>query len=185
MIFGNKEVSQLKQEFEKKLDDTKQELSSKLDATANYVKEIYELLQELKVYNENISGKIKKDLNEINLLKADLEKALNRINSTSRHIEETAALNVKEVAEREVNAIKMSSKRYRDVEGELEELARTVHDLQLELSKFVTISRQINLIDFTLKQHKEDIVEYEQEKNELVNENERLKTIMAKMKRMR
>lgn len=183
MFNAKKDLEALREGTHSLLEQLKQDFSSKLEENKNAIRELYKLINELKENTLSHNETIKKDLLEINTLRSEFERALNRINSISSSIEDTAADRVREVAETHISSIQQSSSNYKELEQELKAIVAKIHTLQLEISKFVSISQQINLVDFSLKKHKDDLSNYEKEKNELINENERLKSIMAKMKR--
>ena len=184
-MFNTKQINELKEELNKSIEDLKNNTNAKLDENSNTIKEIYSSISELKEDNAESAEKIRSELEEINTLKAEFETALRRLGSTSRNIEDNIAAEVKEIAEKEIEAIKTSSKRFKNVEEELANLLARINNLQLELSKFVSISQQIKLVDFTLEKHYEDMNKSEKERIQLINENERLKSLMARMKRSR
>ena len=184
-MFNKKEIGELKEEITTQLSNLSSSFNQRLQNNENALSNLKNALIELKDKNETVTAEIKKDLQEINSIKSGFESALNRINSVSRNIEETASLSVKEVAEKEIESIRISSKQFRNLQEELNELVSTVNDIQLELSKFISISQQIKLVDFTLQKHEQEMSKTEKERLDLRNENERLKSIMARMKRNR
>ena len=184
-MFNKKEISELKEEITSQLSTLNSNINQRLQNNENTLSNVKNALIELKENNQAVTSEIKKDLAEINSVKSAFESALNRINSVSRNIEETASLSVKEVAEKEIESIRISSKQFRNLQEELNELVSSVNEIQLELSKFISISQQIKLVDFTLQKHEQEMSKSEKERIDLINENERLKSIMAKMKRSR
>jgi methyl-accepting chemotaxis protein len=184
-MFNKKEINELREEITKKLDEIRAEFSTRLEQNSDALKELHSIISELKEDNTTVAEQVKKDLEEINEIKSNFESTLNRITSTARNIEETTSMHVKEVADKEIETIKASSKQFRGIEEELRKTTDSINDLQIELAKFISISRQIKLVDFSLKKHEEDMSRSERERMDLINENERLKTIMARMKRGR
>lgn len=184
-MFNKKEINELKEEVTKKLDETKQEFSNKLVENSKVIDELHNIIRELKENHSVSAENIKKELEEINSIKSEFERALNRVSSMNSVIESTTASSVREVAEKEIESIKASSRQFRNLEEELKEITERISEMQLEISKFISISQQIRLVDFSLKSHQEDLRNFERERTELLEENERLKTIMAKMKRNR
>ena len=185
MFNNKKEINQLRQELTDHLVNLSTDLNKKLQNHENSLTNLYELIKELKQNNINSEEKVKQELEEIDNIKSNFETALNRINSTSKNIEETAAINVREVAEKEIESIQRNSKQFRNLEKDIRSIVEKINVLQLEISKFISISQQIKLVDFSLKTYKEEISKTEKERINLINENERLKSIMAKMKRNR
>jgi len=183
MFNNKKDLEAIREGVRSHFDEIKEDFSSKLGLNKNAIRELYKEIQELKEANLNNNSQVKKDLLEINTLKSEFERALNRINSISSSIEDTAANNIREVVEKNIGSIQQSSTKFREMENEIRVIVGKIHTLQLEISKFISISQQINLVDFSLKNHKENIENYERERNELSQENERLKSIMARMKR--
>ena len=184
-MFNNKEITELKEEMTTQLSNLSSTFNQMMQSNENAMSNLKNAIAELKDKNESVTVEIRKDLADINNIKSEFQQALNRINSVSRNIEETASMNVKEVADKEIESIKASSKQFRGLESELNELVEKVNEIQLELSKFISISQQIKLVDFSLQKHQEEMSKTEKERLDLRNENERLKSIMAKMKRGR
>ena len=183
MFNAKKDLESVRDGIRGHFDEIKDDFSVKLDETKNAIRELYKEIQELKGTNINHNEQVKKDLLEINTLKNEFERALNKVQSMSYVIEETTKDSVREVAQKEIESIQANSAKFRELENELRATTQKIHYLQLEISKFISISQQINLVDFSLKSHKQDIEKYERERNDLMQENERLKTIMARMKR--
>jgi methyl-accepting chemotaxis protein len=182
-MFNKKEFAELKEEFNSKFSELHSQFNSRIVEQNKFLKEFAVAFAELQQTNGLSAEKIKKDLEEVNSIRQSFETTLNRLNSVSKNIEETAAMNVKEVAEKELESIKASSKQFRGIENEMKSILENVNSLQLEISKFLSISHQIKLVDFTLKRHEEDLSSSERERMALRNENEELKSIMARMKR--
>lgn len=183
MFNNKKEIDDLKQEMTDQLSALSTNLNQRLNDHEDSLSALKDVISELKANNSQITEKVKIDLKEINSIKSEFQTALNRLVSVSRTIEETAASNVKEVAEKEIETIQRSSRQFRDLEEELRAIVRKINTLQLEISKFISISQQIRLVDFTLQKHQEEMSKTERERMHLINENENLKSMMAKMKR--
>lgn len=180
-MFNKKEI----QEIAEKLEETKQEFSKKLEEQTIAIKEISSSLESIKDNNLAASETITAELEQLSALKYNFEKILNKLNSISKSLELTAASAVKEVADEEINSIRSSAKKFKEEEEKIKETLSRINEINMEISKFITISQQIKLVDFTLQKHQEDIHDYEQEHARLLDENERLKLIMARMKRNR
>ena len=184
-MFNKKEIEELKNSVTEQLTALSHNINQRFEQTDSDMSQIKVRIDEVQENNTNAADKIIQQLNEINRLKSEFENALNRIKSVSRNIEETAAISVKDVAEKEIETIKAHSKKFRDLEDELKGTTLSVNQLQMELAKFVSISQQIKLVDFSLTKHQEEMSKSEKERMQLINDNERLKSMMAKMKRNR
>jgi len=182
-MFNKKEISDLKEEVSKQLEDLRSSISLKSESHSKSSQELHNLLLEIKDENRHNVEKLKGDMFEILKLKNEFETSLHRIQSVSRTIEDRAAESVRQVAEKEIEVINYTTKQFRNMESELRSVADKINLLNQELSKFVSISQQIKLVDFSLKKYQEEIKSSERERTEILNENERLKSIMAKMKR--
>lgn len=185
----NKKIEQDMQQFK---EDVKSKISSMSSSLHQRIKEQEMSFSEIRsrigsIQEKNLENaeKLKQEMQEICSIKSEFETSLNRINSISRSIEKTAASEVRKVADEEIERMRAGSAKLRDAEDDLNDMLEGINSINMEISKFLDISKQIRLVDFTLKSHQQDIQNYEKEKIRLLDENEKLKSIMAKMKRNR
>ena len=185
MFTNKKELEELKESISAQISGLGSSINQRLTEHENSLEKLNTQIDDIRERNNIITDKIRRDLKEIADIKTNFTTALNRVEALSRNMESSIHVSVKEIADKEIENIKCSVKQFKDVEMDLKNIVEVTNDLQLELSKFLSISQQINLVDFSLKSHKEDIENYERERSRLSDENERLKSIMAKMKRNR
>ena len=181
-MFNKKEIQELKEELKQGLESLRTEFSLKLEQHTSI---LTTQLSDIRETNTDSATQITKELVKINEIKSEFELTLNRLNSISRSIETNAATSVREVVEKEIESIKASSKQFRLAEEDLRQISNSINSLQLELSKFISISQNIKLVDFTLKQYQSEMSRSEKERRELINENEDLKSKMARIIRRR
>lgn len=182
-MFNKKELTELKEKITEKLEGFSSTFNQRMLEQESSLEKLSSTINGLNQSNQEVIEKVKTELNAISNLKDNFESVLNKLNSINKTIELTATSEIKEVAEKEINSIKDSAKKFREVEEDLSKVLLNINDTNMEISKFIDISNQIKLVDFTLKQHKDDLTNNEREKIRLMEENERLKSLMGKMKR--
>ncbi|MBW3021138.1 hypothetical protein KY334_07625, partial [Candidatus Woesearchaeota archaeon] len=90
---------------------------------------------------------------------------------------------VTNMIDKEIINLNSKLKNLDNIEKEFDNFVNEVNKLKEELSKFNKISKEIKEVDFTLEKHTGLIQKIERKKIYLEEENEKLKSLMARMKR--
>jgi len=130
----------------------------------------YELTKELKIINEESSR---------------LKKCVNSFDSIKNRVDSMLMDKLNKLVDVEIKAVKEKFLEIDSVEKNYKSLIDELSKLESNIQKFNNISSNIKEVDFTLNKHMNDISQVEKKKILLEQENDRLKSIMAKMKRNR
>lgn len=189
-MFGGKQLEEIKEILE----NNQKETSSKIDELTSSVKENHsqisslssrfsEELSKVEEENKELKKRFDEELGSLVDMIGEFERSIASFNNIKNRLDEVLYRKINEIADTELNSVRKRLSEFNTIQDDFSELVTEVNKLKSQISKFNQISENIKEVDFTLSSHKKDISHAERAKLQLEQENDRLKSMMAKMKR--
>tara|TARA_Y100000310_G_scaffold216625_1_gene217701 strand:+ start:1553 stop:2128 length:576 start_codon:yes stop_codon:yes gene_type:complete len=191
MIQKIKDLLQIKEHIDgitKDIESNKETIDSLTSSITQLKSESLELKEKLSgaVENQNVLiSNFKRESAAIEELKEKLENDISDFRLIKNQMPEKIFEQLKEELEPHIEGLRSNVKTFNELKSELSKSSEQVDELNSELSKFVKISKNIKAEDFELVKHARMLEKNDKEKLELVRENERLKTLIARERRRR
>ena len=188
MFGGNKieEVKEILNTNNKELATKIDSLTSTIESNSNQLSELKEKFEEeishIKEKNDEISIRFDEELNHLVNLAGEFERSIASFNNIKNRLDDILYKKINEIADTEINSVKKRLSEFDNIQDDFTGLVNEVNSLQVQIKKFNEISENIKKVDFTLHSHARDLTKADRVKLEVEKENERLKSIMAKMK---
>ena len=162
-----------------------QKISSRLDEQDKRVDEIHRILSSSKDRDDTIGTQFIDELARFSDNNTQLRK---RIDSF-KVLEDKAAKKLLEETQAEINSqiqgLFATTREYRKLEEGLRLANSNINNLQNEISKLLQISSNIRASDFIMANYARKVTEEDREKLRLMRENDNLKRIISKERRIR
>lgn len=187
-MFNGKQFQEIKELLEK--------TNLRIDELTSQVRESGQEMDELKHHFTDEVNNLKdqslektfqlsKELKNLQEQTQKFQRCVGTFENLKSNLDDVLTSKITSMAEFEIRKVKESLSNLNSVENDFKALVIEVNDLKNEINKFNTISKGIKEVDFTLNKHVQEIEQVDRKKFELEQENERLKTMMARMKRNR
>jgi hypothetical protein len=172
------EVNKLKEQLSD-IKNHQTELFSQFNSKVDILTNHFETLENSSITN------FKNHTNEFEQLNLKLKKRIDSMlmleNILRNSFMESATSEIK----KQISSLDITTKEYKKVESTLLNLNSNIKTLTNDITKFKSISSEISIADFNLSKHVKEVNLADKEKLRLMNENDRLKTIIAKQRRHR
>jgi len=191
-MFNKKEIQEVKEVIENNKKESDENLSLILKTLEtnstkvnNFQTEIKEDIQNIKQDQTESSKKLQKETNKIIELTNTFERSISSFENTKNRLDDMLYKRIEDLFETELNSLHNKMKEFSGIEEDFTKLVNEVNTLKDQIKKLNNISKEIKEVDFTLNKHINNIKEVDRKNQELHEQNEDLKSKMAKMIRNR
>jgi hypothetical protein len=187
MLTGKKELLRLQEDLSQihpQLSSLKNELKEQnmqhFSNNSITLQSILNKLDSLEQNHQSLSHRFTEEVATTTELNIKLKK---RIDSF-KLLEETARKRLLEETKYEIqkhlSGLSETTKKYHELETNMQVITQKLTSLQIEIHKFTTIAQEIKTADFRLANFASKVTKDDQEKLRLLRENEKLKMLIAK-----
>ena len=194
-MFGNKAMDEMKADFDAKLktiEESVLKVQETLDkhnehsvSVGGVIKQYAQDTVQVKLVQKAFSEHIEEEMSKVVDVISGFEKSMASFDNVKNRLDTLLYDKINEFIDRELASIRKKLGVFDDVEDRFKALVGEVTALKMELAKFNAIAGNIKEVDFSLHKHAKELELQDKTKIDLERENDRLKSIMAKMKRQR
>jgi len=187
-MFNKKELEEIKKQINSlgsKAEENNIELKEKQSKNEELLNLMLTKILKLEENQNYFSNKLKEETQKIQELNENFEKSLGSFkvlqNTASKKLLEETNTEIKT----QLNSLMKTANNYRQIETNLLDTKGILESLNVEINKFNMISKDIKKTDFQLANYVDKVTEIDKEKLRLMQENDRLKKLISKERRIR
>ncbi|MBW2998825.1 hypothetical protein KY321_04770 [Candidatus Woesearchaeota archaeon] len=187
-MFNKKELQEIKDLIENNHKQTNQKIDLISETLSHNIKDVSELRSMISRSNHEFvekTNQLEIELEKIITLSDNFSRCVNSFDSMKHKISDLIQSKISEMLDKETANINSKLESLNNIEEEFTSFMDEVNSIKEQLSKFNKISKEIKEVDFTLDKHTSLIQKIEKRKIHLEDENDKLKSLLAKMKRNR